>query len=185
MEEKTVKRIMSKYFEIKKIKAIPTRGAGPDFLEAGKAIEVKGSGVKGARFNVAISQYAKYAFKYSDLEVAVPIDVLSADNLIKFTLLCRIVWEALQKYIKTYLIAGDGEQYFVKSFNDGGMVLTSLLDRIPTWSYFKDQLFQNVIDEIESNLSMVNMAIEEALLEEVRREPDMILSESEIPKRSR
>ena len=180
MEEKTVRKIMSKYFEIKKIKAIPTRGAGPDFIEAGKAIEVKGSGVRGARFNRAISQYAKYAFKYSDLEVAFPIDVLSPDNLIKFTLLCRIVWEVLHKYIKTYLIAKDGQQYFVKSFYDGSRVLTSLLDRISKWSYFKHELFQDVIDEIEANLSLVNKAIEQALLEEVRREPDMKLPVSEI-----
>lgn len=180
MEEKTVRKIMSKYFEVKKIKAIPTRGAGPDFLEAGKAIEVKGSGVKGARFNAAIYQFANYAFKYSDLEVAFPIDVLSANNIVKFTLLCRIVWEVLHKYIKTYLIAKEGQQYFVKSFYDGSQVFNSLLDRISKWSFFKDEIFQNVIDEIEANLSMVNTAIGQALLEEIGRRPDMTFPESEI-----
>ena len=65
-------------------------------------------------------------------------------------------------------------------FYYGSRVLTSLLDCISKWSYFKDELFQDVIDEIEANLSLVNKAIEQALLEEVRRKPDMKLPVSEI-----
>lgn len=180
MEEKTVRKIMSKYFKMKKRNAIPTRGAGPDFLEAGKAIEVKGSGVKGSRFNDATSQFAKYAFKYSDLEVAFPIDVLTANNLIKFILLCRIVREVLLKHIRTYLIVEDGHQYFVKSFYDGSQILTSLLDHISKLPDFKDELFENAIVKIEACLSLVNITIGDVLHEEVRREPDMILPVSEI-----
>jgi len=180
MEEKTVRKIMSRYFEINQIKAIPTRGAGPDFLEVGKAIELKGSGVRGARFNPALSQFTKYAFKYSNLEVALPIDVLSADNLIKFTLLCRIVLEVLHKSIKTYLIAKDGQQYFVRSYYNGSQVLNTLLNRIPKWSYFKNELFQDTIDEIDSSLSLVNESIQQALLEDICEKPDMILSISEF-----
>ena len=94
---------MAKYFQTKQIKVIPTRGAGPDFSYGGKAIEIKGSGVKGARFNLSISQYMKYAFKYSDLEIALPIDILNAENLIKLDLLCRIIWEVLHKYSRPIL----------------------------------------------------------------------------------
>ena len=182
MEEKTVRKIMSRYFEIKQIKAIPTQGAGPDFLEAGKAIEIKGSGARGARFNPALTQFAKYAFKYSNLEVALPIDVLSADNLIKFTLLCRIVLEVLHKSIKTYLIAKDGQQYFVKSYYDGSQVLNTLLNRIPKWSYFKHE-FQDVMNKLEVILPMVDRSIQSALLEEIRTEPDMKILISEIEKK--
>lgn len=175
MEEKTVRKIMSKYFKIKKRNAIPTRGAGPDFLEAGKAIEVKGSGVKGSRFNKAIGQFANYAFKYSDLEVAFPIDLLTANNLIKFTLLCRIVWKVLSKRIKTHLIAEDGQQYYVKTFDNGEQVLNVLLDRIPELSDFKDERFQDAIVKIEACLSLVDITIRDTLLDEVSGRPDMTL----------
>ncbi|MFX0209789.1 MAG: hypothetical protein ACFFDT_27655, partial [Candidatus Hodarchaeota archaeon] len=102
MEERLARKIMSRYFKTKGVKAHAQRGAGPDFLEAGKAIEIKGSG---ANFNKAISQYIRYIFRYSDLAVAMPIDLLKAENLFKFDLLCRIVYQQMTKYVKAYLIS--------------------------------------------------------------------------------
>jgi len=180
LEEKIVRKIMTKYFQTKQIKVIPTRGAGPDFSYGGKAIEIKGSGVKGARFNLAISQYIKYAFKYSDLEIALPIDILNAENLIKLDLLCRIVWQVLTKNIKTYLVAEEEQQYFVKEFYDGKEVLSRVLSCIPEWPCFKHEIIQYTMEEMETNLTTVNMALEEALLKIIRSKPDITLAVSDL-----
>jgi len=83
--------IMVKYFKSKNIKAVPTSGAGPDFLEGGKAIEVKGSN---ADFGQAINQYCDYLLtgRFKDLAIALPVDLLDSMSLVRLTAFCKAAW---------------------------------------------------------------------------------------------
>jgi hypothetical protein len=176
--EKKVRRIMVRYFKEKNIKVIAARGPGPDFLYCGKAIEMKGNGAKGAEFNRAISQFIKYVFQYSTLEIALPIEILTADNLIRLDLLSRMVWESLHKKIKAHLITSYKHEYFVKDFDDFrkvlGRALSSEMGQYEI-SHSKNVPPEDLIERMKYALVSTSGAIWTALHEILLTEADMVL----------
>ena len=102
MDEKTTRKVMMKYFESKGMKPIPQKGAGPDILIKGMAIEVKGSGHKVKRM---LRQVLSYAYKYSKVALAIPADCLTYDELIQLEKLCKALHGAGKQDFELYVVA--------------------------------------------------------------------------------
>jgi hypothetical protein len=119
IKEDAVVRIIERYFKENHIKAIRQRGAGPDFLCEGAAIEVKGSN---APFDDAIQQYVDYLFtgKYKALSVVFPSDFLDVRRIVIFRDFCQTA-ELLRgvKEIPTYVVTEHKDSYYVKRFGSG------------------------------------------------------------------
>lgn len=75
MNEKTVRTVMIRCLKSKGIKPISSRGAGPDLLINGKAVEVN--------FNRMLKQVVDYDFKYSDIGLALPPDGLNLKRVLQ------------------------------------------------------------------------------------------------------
>ena len=104
MKERTMRRVMIKYFDSKGIKAIASRGAGPDILIDGKAVEVKGSRYD---FDRMLRQLVDYAYKYSDLALALPFDGLTLKKAQQLSNLVDLIKEARDIILKVYVVAPD------------------------------------------------------------------------------
>lgn len=77
IREETVRKVIINYLRKSYLRFRITKGAGPDILkEGGIALEVKGSKAKDDLAGV-LKQLTRYAFSYADLELAIPIDILS------------------------------------------------------------------------------------------------------------
>jgi len=116
MKEETVRLIMIKYFESKIMKAIPQRGAGPDLLIDGKAVEVKGSRFK---FDRMLRQLLDYAYKYSDVSLALPFDGLTIQKAHKLSCFDEMIKHAKGKGLKVYIVAPhpkDTDLFCVREF---------------------------------------------------------------------
>lgn len=128
-----VKEIMAHYFKTKNIKAVLQKGSGPDFLEEGTAVELKGSK---SGFDRAIRQFVNYTLlgKYRALSVAFPYDFLDAGKLVRFTLFCEAAWGVGQT-VRTYILSEDDSFYYVAKFDHGRYVLPAVLNQIQTQYY--------------------------------------------------
>jgi len=77
LEEETVRKVVSKYLEKNRLHFKLSKGAGPDIIkEGGIVLEVKGSRVKDD-LPGTLKQLTNYAFSYANLELAIPVAVLS------------------------------------------------------------------------------------------------------------
>lgn len=128
LNEPTVKKIMTHYFKLKGIKAVLQAGPGPDFLEAGQAIEIKGTD---SNFEGAIEQFIDYLFtgKYKGLSVAFPHDLIDVGKLARFTALCEAA-TAINRPIPVYIVAGINDSYHVRLFGNGREVWTAFLQQL-------------------------------------------------------
>ena len=118
MREDTSKQVMSAYFELKGIRAVPSKGAGPDFIVEGKAVEVKGT-----KFDLerALKQCWDYAQKYIDVAIALPVDSFNLDRLWAFYNLSRIIKKVRDFPLKFYLIAEsekEKDRYYVREYKE-------------------------------------------------------------------
>ena len=118
MREDIAKQVMSAYFELKGIRAVPSRGAGPDFIVDGKAVEVKGT-----KFDLerALKQCWDYAQKYIAVAIALPVDSFNLDRLWAFQNLSRIIKDVRDFPLKFYLIAESEEKedcYYVREYKE-------------------------------------------------------------------
>jgi len=110
---------MAHYFKVKRINAIPQKphAAGPDFLKAGEAIEVKGTN---SSFDGAIQQFLEYLFtgKYKGLSVAFPHDFLDTRKLIGFRVFCDAASYVIGRMarVSIYLLTEDENSYYVRNF---------------------------------------------------------------------
>lgn len=114
MREDTAKRVMSTFFKLKGIKAIPSRGAGPDFIVDGKAVEVKGT-----KFDLerALKQCWDYAQKYIEVSIALPVDSFNLDRLWAFYRISKIIEKMRDFPLKFYLIAeSEKDCYYVREY---------------------------------------------------------------------
>ena len=104
MEEKTVVRVMIKYFESKGLKAIRQKGAGVDLHIYGKTekVEVKGSGLK---FDRMLRQLLDYAYKHTNVSLALPFDGLTIKEAHQLRILNYLLIDAKRKGLKVYVIA--------------------------------------------------------------------------------
>lgn len=131
MDEATVRNVMAYYFKLEKVevKATPQEGSGPDFLQAGHAIEVKGSD---ADFMPAIRQFIDYLLtgNFQRLSVAFPHDVLAASwKLAAFGAFCEAASGAGQS-VPTYLLTEDKNFYYVRRFNHGRDIWIAVFEEI-------------------------------------------------------
>jgi len=98
---------------LKGIRAVPSKGAGPDFIVDGKAVEVKGT-----KFDLerALRQCWNYAQKYIDIAVALPVDCFNLNNLWVFSTLSEMIYDVRGFPLKFYLIAESEEKdcYYVR-----------------------------------------------------------------------
>lgn len=80
MDEKTVKQVIKRYLSERGLKfsISKEKEAGPDILIDGVALETKGDSFD---IKSALKQFTKYAFKYANLEVAFPTDVVTIELL--------------------------------------------------------------------------------------------------------
>jgi len=106
MEEKTTRAVMMKYFESKGMKPIQQKGAGPDILIDGMAIEVKGSGHKVKRM---LRQVLSYTYKYSKVALALPVNGLTYDELAQLQKLCKMLYVIGKRDFELYIIASSAK----------------------------------------------------------------------------
>jgi len=174
VKEETMKLIMAEYFERNKIKAVPISGAGPDFLEGGKAIEVKGSE---ADFGKAMNQYCDYLLtgKYKDLAIALPVDLLDSKGLASLSIICMIAWNTGYKRIDTYLVAERGDWYYLRKL-DGSSILGEVLGRVSSNLEQKKEEPAKMAEIAKKELKQIDSALRAALVELVTEKPDMTLT---------
>lgn len=104
MREETVKKVIVAHLKMQNQRCKLTKGAAPDILKDGVALEIKGS-----KFDKppVLKQLTGYAFSYADLEIALPYDALSLDFLYALWCIeCSIKSFALgrQRCIAVYLV---------------------------------------------------------------------------------
>lgn len=132
MDEETTRKVMQKYFESKGLKPIPTRGAGPDFHLNGKAIEIKGSKVKGNKndFHRMLRQLVDYARKYIAVELALPFDGLNIEQAYQLNDLFHMIETAKDIRLKIYLVVKNPTKensFFVKEYKQP-IIITANMD---------------------------------------------------------
>ncbi len=105
MNEETVKAVLVRYLLRMNLRPYVQKGAGPDVLCDGAAIEVKGVNL---RVPGLIKQLARYAFTHSDVAVAFPVDALSLDLLYGLAIVeGALKWHdpSRPRNVATYLVA--------------------------------------------------------------------------------
>lgn len=122
---------MIRYFASKGIKVVPSRGAGPDLLIDGKAVEVKGSKYD---FDRMLRQLLDYAYKYSDVALALPFDGLTIMKAHQLTALNGLIKEARNILLKVYVVApdpsGHNDVFYVREFEEPSAIWVMLA---PSW----------------------------------------------------
>jgi hypothetical protein len=116
MLEDTAKKVMLTFFKLKGIRAVPSKGAGPDFIVEGKAVEVKGTVFDLER---ALKQCWDYAQKYSGVAIALPTDSFDLDRLWAFMNLSDYIEKLRGFPLKFYLIAESEEKkdcFYVREY---------------------------------------------------------------------
>lgn len=183
MDEPVVKQIMAHYFKVKDVKAVQQKGSGPDFLEEGSAVELKGT--KGG-FDRAIRQFVNYTLigKYRALSVAFPYDFLDAGKLARFSLFCEAAW-GIGQIVRTYILSEDNSFYYVAKFDDGRHVLPSVLSQIHDEYYKVKSERSNWQREIAKKATEEFEDSERMLLNNLRklveRKPDLTILKSSLP----
>jgi hypothetical protein len=181
IDEDTVKQLMTEYFKLKDIKATAQKGSGPDFLEAGTAIEIKGSK---SDFDRAMRQFIEYLLsgKYKGLSVAFPHDFLDAGRLAKFMALGEIAERAMNQYVRTYILTDDKNFYYVKSFNYGREVWIAILENIIKQHYAErvDQ-YSELTKKAKEDFKDFDQTLQENLSQSIREKSDQMFSKSALP----
>lgn len=133
MDEKTVRQVIAKYLsEIgAKFTLQKEKEAGPDILIDGIALETKGDSFDTKH---ALGQFTKYAFKYAELQITLPIEALSIDFLYSLYVLECIVKNRIPlkpRLIKIYLICKSNEnEYSIESFESINTLLNHVKETI-------------------------------------------------------
>lgn len=156
MKEKTVRKIMVKYFSSKNISVIPSRGAGPDLFIDGKAVcEVKGSMGRKRDFDRMLRQLVDYAKKHAGVSLALPFDGLTLKRSHQLITLFDLIEDAKDIRLKMYLIAPDPSEkhvFYVKEFLKGIVVLdTYMTPNKPRMGFNQDKP-DSTIDQAVENL---------------------------------
>jgi len=162
MREDTAKRVMSTFFKLKGIRAVPSKGAGPDFIVDGKAVEVKGT-----KFDLerALRQCWDYAQKYIEVAIALPVDSFNLDHLWAFHNLTRIIDNVRGFPLKFYLIAESEEEkdcYYLREYIDRYALSVHIWDSsMYGETHFIETEAESTIDEaIRKSLSPKHLLVE-------------------------
>jgi hypothetical protein len=130
MEEEEMRLIMIKYFAMKGIRAVPSKGqaSGPDFHIDGKAVEVKGSTHD---FTRMLKQLVDYARKYNAVELALPFDGLTLLQAAQLNGLYHLIKTVRKIRLKVYVVAPKSglirqNSFYVKEFEEPYGILTNM-----------------------------------------------------------
>lgn len=101
MDEETTRKVMIKYFQSMGLNPNPQRGAGPDIMIDGTAIEVKGT-----RYDVRrlLNQIVDYTYKHKRVGVALPIDGLNLEIVQQIETLCFNFTHGIGKILDLYVV---------------------------------------------------------------------------------
>jgi len=100
--ENVVKSVIAKYLELyKRVRARPTRGAGPDFVFDGEIIETKGGNFD---FDRAIKQMLDYAPKYREISLAIPVEAFTAQRVMQLNTLAKVVYKQHRRTLKVICV---------------------------------------------------------------------------------
>jgi len=172
MREETVKNVLASYLKEQGHKPILAKGAGPDIMYDGTALEVKGSD---SDLREALNQLTKYSFTYSALEVGFPVDKINLDFLQKLRFLetSGKSWWSQQFELVIYLIAEKGSNvYVVSKFPSVEKLLDIIHQRLDQkFSVYKHLSENNeaTIAQIQQDLSRLGGLLVEVLSEDVKQ----------------
>jgi len=151
LEEEEVREVISRYFKQINKKAIPRKGAGPDFLCEGVAVETKPTNLD---FERAFDQYANYALQYAGLWIVLPEDALDTRSLFRLYLMDRVLSEKHSRQVKLYVVAKQTEnEYFVREFSIKDLFLEVIPKIADSFSSQHQIQPAEAIQEIISRLS--------------------------------
>jgi len=168
MEEENVRKVVSQYFRKRNQEFTQERGAGPDFLKKGKAVEVKGSGFNQRE---ALEQLTRYIFKYAGVEFAFPVEDLTPELIyglraIERGATSRALIEKRDIYI--YLITQiDDITFGVETFDSAQKLMEKLNNTLDAVCSVSSSL--NLEDSIERCSEMAT-GIWQELLNELAKE---------------
>jgi hypothetical protein len=101
LKEDLVKAIMAEYFRQKQIDA-----------------HVTGKGEAGADYGRLLEQLTLYSFRQREIQLAIPIDALTANGLLRLYFLEGVLREMRNKGLKLYLVSdGEATFYYIKEFD--------------------------------------------------------------------
>jgi hypothetical protein len=121
---------MAEYFKQKQIGAYATgKGeAGADFHIDGVAVEVKGEGLDYARL---LEQLVLYAFRSSAVHLAIPLDAVTADGLLRLYLLEGMIKGLRDRSLKLYLVSDTDETFYhIKEFDSVAQLFLYDMNRV-------------------------------------------------------
>ncbi len=172
MQEETVRNVLATYLKQQGHKPILAKGAGPDIMHDGTALEVKGSD---SDLREALNQLTKYSFTYPALELGLPVDRINLDFLQKLRCLeaSGKSWWTSPYSLAVYLVAEKGSNvYVVSKFPSVEKLLDIIHQRLDQkFSVYKhlNEDIEATIAQIQQNLSRLGVLLTEVLLEEVKQ----------------
>jgi len=130
--EDKVRAVIIKHLREQNEEFVPQKGAGPDIVKKGVALEVKGSGFD---LNEALKQLTRYAFTYAGLEVAFPVDAINLNFLHGLYFLERALESKgsliNRTVINMYLVAKlDEEEYVVAEFGSVKILCERIVEKL-------------------------------------------------------
>lgn len=168
-------------FQIEEHQGDGTEGFWTGLLEAGTAIEIKGSK---SDFDRAMRQFIEYLLsgKYKGLSVAFPHDFLDAGRLAKFMALGEIAERAMNQYVRTYILTDDKNFYYVKSFNYGREVWIAIVENIIKQHYAErvDQ-YSELAKKAKEDFKDFDQTLQQNLSQLIREGSDQMFSKSALP----
>ena len=131
MDEETTRKVMMKYFDLKGMKPIAQRGAGPDILIDGTAIETKGSPLNRFEVKRMLTQITEYAYEYKRTGLALPIDGLNIEIAHQLdTLHAQLQYAGREPFFLYVLFDVSDKTFYICELNlpTGGIVVSHFLD---------------------------------------------------------
>lgn len=171
MQEEIARKVLSAYLRQMGHKPVVTRGAGPDILYEGIAVEVKGSAFD---LKNVLNQLTRYALTQATLEVCFPVDAVSIDLLKRL----RCLESALrawnldnQRSIGIYLV-GDHEEggYCVRRYSSITDLLRTIEERLDQQFYISklgSDDVDSVIADVQRKLADFDSVVIETMKEDV------------------
>lgn len=157
MKEKTVRKVMLKYFASKNIRVISSRGAGPDLFIDGKAVcEIKGSMGRKRDFDRMLRQLVDYSKKHAGVSLALPFDGLTLKRSLQLINLFDLIEYATDISLKMYIIAPDSSDkhvFYIKELLKGISILWTYMAPNMSRMGFNQDEPDSTIDQAVENLT--------------------------------
>jgi len=137
INEDTVKSVIEGYLRAhRKIKASPSKGAGPDFVFNGEIIETKGGDFN---FDRAVKQMVGYAPKYRSLCFAFPAEAFTAHRVMQLNALAKIIYKQHSKSLRLICILTEQQPntYRIAEFDASNLAynVAETIGDLQMWSF--------------------------------------------------